>query len=94
MSTGGLIMIFFHVSDVFVHSVSEWSFALADILFAALVAGYKVDYVACFAIIYTFLCPPVFTGGHIVFALSVCWFVGLRTTLTKIIKNQLLQIAT
>ena len=63
MSTGGLIMIFFHVSDVFVHSVSEWSFALADILFAALVAGYKVDYVACFAILYTFfgVCIP----GHL-----------------------------
>jgi len=24
---------------------------------------------------WNFLCPPVYTGGHNVFALSVCWFV-------------------
>ena len=55
MSTRGLIQIFFDVSDVLVHSVSERSFALSYILFPATVTRDQVYDIACFAVIGTFL---------------------------------------
>ena len=51
-------------------------------------------YFAIYFIYVSFFCSPVYTGGHIVFALSVGLLVCLRQTLTFAITFAILKIAT